>query len=97
MSAESDNKLQAKLATDAQDRLEQLVRTGRSAGAAALAPMRSGVRRALKESKTPEELRHHLIELMRLQGPDALAKQLGRARDMAQMGGQIAVANETET
>jgi hypothetical protein len=92
----TDTDTQVALATRAQEDMDALVRSGTVAGAAALAPFRAAVRRALRASRTPEELRHHLLELVYAQSAEKLATQLARARLLARLGGSVAVQDEVE-
>jgi hypothetical protein len=97
VSAADDVRRQVRLATKAQDQVDQLAASGTAAGAAALASTRAAVRRALRESRSPEELRHHLIQVLHMVSADALAKQLAKAKTMGNALGSLAVLDEIST
>jgi len=84
------------LAKARQDDLDKLVRSGTVAGVAALRPLRSAVRRAVLSAETPDQLRGMLLELVYQHGAEKLALQLGRARTIGQLIGQVAVQDEIE-
>lgn len=96
MGAAQENAAQVAAAKSAQEELDALVRSGTSAGASALGPLRAGVKRAIRMSRTPDELRHHLLELVYQQSAHGFANQLARARSMAQMAGAVAVQDDVE-
>lgn len=92
----ASNTAQVLLAKKAQDSIDELVRTATTAGVAALSPTRAAVRRALTRARTPDELRHLLLEVVYEQSAQALAKQVMRAKTMGQMAGTVAVLDELE-
>ena len=90
------NRRQVAMATAAQGRMDSLGTTAVRTGASSLSGQRGALRRALQRSETPEQLRHELLLLMQVARPTALANALAKTRTLAQLGGMLAVHEETE-